>query len=699
MSPEQVLACVQTEIDAAKNYSLEQIGYERAYTYDRYYGRPLGDEVPGQSAVCSQEVSESIDSATPQLTEMFISSDRAVEFVPRRADAVELAEQATDTCNYVFYSQNNGYKLVHDCIKDGLLQKTGGFCWYWEPPRLTAESYKGLSDAEMSILAMDPEAQITQHTAYADPNSPMQLQPGALPIQQGQLHDVTVTRKKGAGRVCIRTIAPEELLISPRSTGLDVYDMPFIAYAPLLTRSELIELGYPKAVIDDLTPGDDLLSTDPARIARIARLNSQTLQQVIKTDSEDHSTDRFRYYMTFIRIDEDGDGIAELRCICKVGTHILYDEPVDHIPISVWTPKIMPHEAVGISMADDVADQQVLATVLWRTALNSLYLSLMPRTYINELLMGESTLDDVLSVRAGGVVMGRGPMGEVVQPFSTPDVSQSAYQMIEYVKQEIESRTGLPRYIQGFDPDSLNQTKGGMQILQDNAQARLKMYARNFAELAFKPMFRGILYLLSKNQSQPLVLRLRNQFIPVDPRAWTTEYDMTVNVGLGSGGKEQQLVHLQALSQDVANVAQSPFGPRLIDEGKVFNLFKKKSELAGFKDASQFMNDPKTLPPPQPPPPQPPLPLQVQAMKEQGATQRKAMEIQADHGGDQMAAQTDLQKHAVKTQQDAQLAAWEAQIEAALEKFRAELKAAVDMRGHILQHHAAMSRPQPHGVQ
>jgi hypothetical protein len=218
----QILAILDTEIEAAKNYSLEQIGYERAYTYDRYYGRPLGDEQPGQSSVCSQEVSEAIDSAVPQLVEMFISSDRAVEFTPRRPDAVPLAEQATDSCNYVFYTQNNGYMLVHDALKDGLLQKTGAYCWYWEPPRLTAEDFEGLSDLELAILMRDPDVKITAHTArpkdQQDPEQgeateaqdPNQTMPAAAPGPMGMqgamgqppmpapmVHDVTVTRKKG----------------------------------------------------------------------------------------------------------------------------------------------------------------------------------------------------------------------------------------------------------------------------------------------------------------------------------------------------------------------------------------------------------------------------------------------------------------------------------------------------------------------
>jgi hypothetical protein len=217
---------------------------------------------------------------------------------------------------------------------------------------------------------------------------------------------------------------------------------------------------------------------------------------------------------------------------------------------------------------------------------------------------------------------------------------------LEYVKQEIESRTGIPRYIQGFDPDSMNQTKGGMQILQGNSQVRLKMYARNFAESCLKPLFRGILYLLAKNQSKPLLLRLRNTFTPIDPRAWSTEYDMTVNVGLGSGAKDQQLVHLQSLSQDLAMAGQSPFGGQLLDAKKVFNLFEAKAELAGFKDATKFMNNPDLHPPP--PPPGPPLPLQIEQAKAQAHMQVEGAKLQANQASEQARMQADMQIERVR---------------------------------------------------
>ncbi len=42
---------------------------------------------------------------------------------------------------------------------------------------------------------------------------------------------------------------------------------------------------------------------------------------------------------------------------------------------------------------------------------------------------------------------------------------------------------------------------------------------------------------------------MRGKFVAVDPREWNNEYDMTVNVGLGTGNREQQIQDLVMMSK------------------------------------------------------------------------------------------------------------------------------------------------------
>lgn len=136
---------------------------------------------------------------------------------------------------------------------------------------------------------------------------------------------------------------------------------------------------------------------------------------------------------------------------------------------------------------------------------------------------------------------------------------------------------------------------------------------------------------------------------------------MTVNVGLGLGSKDKQLMHLNGLSQDIGMALNSPFGQQLVDAKKLYNLTEKKAELAGFRDVTLFMNDPETQPPPQPPGPPP----EVQIAQ---------MEIQADQQKFQAQAQLDQQKAAQDQQAEAQKAAMEMQTQQQEIESRAQLE-------------------------
>jgi hypothetical protein len=673
LSDDELLQVLDNEIGLAKELIHNIVASERAYAYDLYYRKPLGNEVEGRSQVVTADVAMSIDTTLPALMEMFVASDRAVEFTPRKAEDVLGSEQATDLGNYVFYSQNRGYQLVYDVLWDGLVQKTGAFKWRWEKStQVVQEDYMGLNDQQFVMLQQDPEVEIVAYSQF-----PVQMPSG----DQALMHSVSVKKKKESGQVKITSIPVDELLLSPKARGYDLYDGPFVAHAPLLTRSELLELGVEAKVLDEIGEGDDDLEASEPMLNRNERLGIVTRDD----NSPDLSQRRYRYYECYLNVDFDGDGIAELRRVCKVGSTIVHNDPTEHIPMSYWTPKTMPHEPIGQSMADDTADIQLLNTTLWRQALDALYLTTAPRTIVDvEANSGLPTLDDVLTVRPGGVIRARqGTVTPYLQQFDLAAISN----MIEFNRQEGEQRTGAFRYGEGLDPNAVNKTATVANLQSSSTQARRKIYARNFAEQALIPLFKGIMFLLSQNQTEALTIRLRNEFVPIDPRVWSTEYDMSVNVGLGTGTKEQQFGVLSQLEMAQSAIAQSPYA-RLITEKNVFNLQKKKVDLAGYKDPEQFFSDPDKLGPPEPPPPPPEIQkaqMQIQAdqEKQQAEMQMEGQQMQQEH---QMKQQEMLMEMALKKM--------EMMMEAQLEKMKIELQAGVQERVGMANAAANAQRPQ-----
>jgi hypothetical protein len=666
-----------------------RIAYERALAYDYYYGREFGNEVDGRSRVVSADVAQAVDSAVPAIMEIFVSGDKAVEFTPRNSEDVASAEQATISANYVFFTQNNGYALAHDFIKDGLLQKTGVFKWKWDTSVTMAEKrLQGLTDEELQIVSQSPDVEIIEHSEYPDPVGQGAQQPQPL------LHDVTVRQKKEAGKVRISVPPPEEIKISPDAMTLDVMDMPFIAHTPLLSASDLIEMGYDKAVIATLPKGDD----DAAEQERVARSTRNDAN--VQLEDKDQHGDYYRYNECYIRLDEDGDGIAELRKVCMVGNVVLHDEPTDHIPLAIWTPKVMPHEVIGVSLADDVMDLQLLKSQVWRMTMDSWYQSVFPRMFVQ----GDVNMDDVLTLKPGGAI--RGEMGSSLTPITVPFVGATGFQMLEYTDQEKDARVGFSALGPGLDPDSINKTATYVREMTNQTNARAKLIARNAAEFGFKPLFRGIMYLLSKHQQKPLMVRLTNKFVPVDPETWSKEYDMSCNVGLGMGSKDQQLMHLQALGADLQAVSQTPFAPLLLTAQKVFNYIEKKANLMGFKDATEFVNNPvgPDGQPLQPPPPGKPEAVQVAEVKGQIDLQKAQMDSQLTLQTEQAKMRHDQQREAAQAQADMTVAQHDAEMKAQLERykidkqmeleqFKAQLMADVELQKAAMMAQRPESRP------
>lgn len=686
MDDKAIAKAVEAELARSESFMDSRIARERAMAYDYYYGREFGNEIDGRSRVVSADVAQAVDAALPQLLEIFVAGDKAVEFAPRNQEDVESAEQATISANYVFFTQNNGYALAQDFLKDGLLQKTGAFHWEWDQRQtMTEKQFRGLDSAAFQMLGQAPDWEIVEHSEY--PQAPV----GAMPAPQvpgmpqpplQMLHDVKVRIKKEAGKVRVSVPPPEEIMISPDAMTLEVMDMPFIAHCPLLTRSALIEMGYDAAIVDTLPRGDDDTNQEE-RIARADRTDSAA--RLLDDDIDGEPL--YRYDKCWLRLDLDGDGVAELVKVCKVGTVILDKEPTDHIPLAVWTPKVMPHEVIGISLADDVMDLQLLKSTIWRQVMDNLYLSNAPRLFVQ----GDVNMDDVLTVKPGGVI--RGDANSNLTPITVPFTAAAGFQMLEYTDQEKDSRIGFSDLSPGLDPGSINKTATFVRESTNQTDSRKKIIARNAAEYGFKPLFKGILYLLAKHQQEELMVRLNNKFVPVDPETWNKEYDMTCNVGLGVGSKEQQLMQLQAMGMDLQAIAQSPFASILLDPQKVFNYFEKKANLAGFKDATTFLNnpvDPNTGQPLQPPPPPEPESVQVAKIKAQADGQNaqaklqqdgQAMQakLQADAQTASMKLQADQQREVAQAQADMAVAERDAQLKAELERFKIEKQAELEM--------------------
>lgn len=645
----ELLAAIGAAEESAIGATRGGITTDRADAIDRYLGKTYGDEKPGESQVISRDVADVVEGVTANVLKPFVGGDQVVQFDPRGPEDEEAAKQETDYVNFVVLERNNGFLTLSTAVKDALLLRNGYAIGEWTVRQdVISETYEGLTEEQLAMLDQDDDVEIVAHTEYQDEQAAqqiaMQMQQAMMQAQQtGQpppqppevpfLHDVTLRRSRPTEYVKVEPVPPDELLISQQLRTPSLQDADFVQRRQMVTISALREAGY--KVADDISDDDDGESTEDYSRERNGEFY----------DKDDPTSDPSRRLVmlkkSWLRIDRDGDGIAELRHVCQVGLNLLLDEEASIIPVACFAGITFPHKHLGVSVYDLVRDVAQIKTALLRQFLNNKYLANNARVAVN---VNNTNLDDLLTSRTNGVIRVDGMPGDNVMPILTPDTGPSALQGLEYLDTVRENRTGYTRNTAGLESDALtNTTATGMAMQMTQSQLRLEMIARTIAETGVRDLFRIVHALTLQHSTREEKVRLRNKWVEVNPREWARRTDLSITVGLGNASQQQMVGNLMMLGQ--AQQQAMPLG--LAGPVEVFNTLRKLPTAMGFKNSEEFFSppqkDPQTGQIKTPPPPKDPA-VQVAEIKAQSDAQAKQMEMQAKQGELQATLQADVQK-------------------------------------------------------
>lgn len=546
---------------------------DRYNALNAYFGRPLGNEVPDRSQVVIPELRDTVEWILPQLMRMFASGNPC-QFDPESQGDMEQAELESQAVNYMFMKRNPGFMVLYDFFKDALLLRNGYINTYWDTEtKVSVERYSGLSEQELAMLMQsEDEIEILEQD-----EKPIVI-PG-MPPQSS--FDVKLRRTREQGYVKVECIPPEEILVSPQARlGLD--DCPFIEHRRDVARTELVEMGYPRDEIDQIT------MARPNWLNLVSLARDEVTDQLGEEEPADPASQLVRLRVVHIRIDFDGDGVAELRRVLVAGDKILDNDEVEEVSISYCSPMRMPHRHVGISYYDLLYDLQVIKTTLWRQGLDNLYVSNNQRMAVNSETVN---LQDLMTSRPGGIVRVSGPPGNDIMPLTqSTNLMQQIVPALAYCDEQREMRTGIGKDTMGVNADALQDvTRGGQLAAMSAAALKVELVARLLAE-GVKDVFRKIHALMVRHQDKPLMLQLTGQWVEVDPAQWRERTQVSINVGLGSGNREEARANMQMLAQMQQQIGQ--FG--LIGPKQAYETFKVGCHLLGYENPSQFAMDPSS---------------------------------------------------------------------------------------------------------
>lgn len=559
-------------IEEAKSFAAGDSAKARETATNYYHGKPYGDEKIGRSSIVSREVAEVVESVLPMLLEPLAAADDLASFQPQGPEDEAAAEQATEYVNWIFRRDNTAFDILYDTLKDGLLNRLGVVKVTWRVEKDADETaFEGLDDAGLGQLLSDGDVKVVQHTVRQGPDGQ-------------QLHDVRIRRTRAVGRVVVEAIPPSEFLYSPAARSMD--DSYLKAHRVTRTVGELLAEGYDKALLDSLPDddGDDLAASSA---------------DFAKSSTDDGVNRRVTITECYLRIDVDGDGLAERRRIVVAGAErggatILSNEPCADVPFAAWSPIRAPHQLEGFSLAEFVLDLQRIKSWVMRGVLDSVNLTNNPRIGA---LVGQVELDDLLTARPGGVVRMNRP--DAVVPIQHQFIGAQTLPVLGMVDGMIERRSGVSQAMQGLDMDALakgaGRTATGAAALMGASQQRVALILRLYAERLLSRMYRLILRCVIRHQDAARVVRLRGSWTPVDPRPWNADMDLSVGVGIGLGDKTQRIAVLQDVLTAQKEALQAGGLGGMVGPQQIYATLKRLAELGGLKNADAYFQPPQPM--------------------------------------------------------------------------------------------------------
>ena len=666
MDEEEFKGYVAKLLDDAIQYC-DELSQERVISSKYYSGHFPEQDDEGRSGATSYDVRDTINAILPSLLRVFFGGKKIMQFTPKGPEDIQMAEQCSSYINNLILEQQpNFFTTLMTVFKDALIRRTGVLKYWWEETEtVNTSKFTGLDEQQAEILAGEEDVEEVEMESSGQT-------PEGVP-----LYDVSLKRRIKEGQIRIEALPPEEFLISRVAKTVDSADI--VSHRSYKTISELVSMGYDREEIEEHSGIEEGFSNNEEFVNRHA--DNATRHQ----NNMEPASRKVLYCESFVRIDRDNDNFSELLKVCTIGSshNIVNVMPCDYIPFVSFTPDPTPHSWDGASITDIVADIQRIKSAILRNVMDSLVMAVSPRMVVQE---GQVNMKDVLNTEVGSIIRARGGPASVTQ-LDTPFLGQPALGVMAMLDEIKASRTGITKISQGLDVESLTSTaRVGIDASIKSAQAHIELIARIFAETSLKPLYKGILHLVVKYQDRQKMARLNNQWVPIDPRYWDSDMDITVDIPLGAGNDMEKMQFLSTIAQKQETMLQQ-FGPEnpIVSLKNYHSTLSRMIELAGFQDPSVFFGDPAQY---QAPPPEPPQPtpeeqyIQIQGQKAQADAQNDAAKLELER--EKMIRLDDREKDRIESQAQLSIMEMEAKYNTTIDA--ASLKANLEKdREHMRQ--------------
>jgi hypothetical protein len=635
MTETEINGIVREALMDAVDFVESEIAPDRIRSQRYFDGEVDIGEEEGRSTVVATKVRDTVRAIKPSLMRVFLSTDRAVEYVPAGPEDVQFAEMATKYMQYKF-NELGGYRIINDAFHDALVKKVGVVKAYWDTyTDQEIYEYNALNDQEYSVIVNEDGVDVLEHSVTQS----IEIDPMGMQVEMPR-HDLKISRSTERGDMCIESVPPEEFFVDRGAKRIE--DSYVVAHRTQMRVSDVVAMGFDFEEVSELTGLSTADTT--ANEEEFERRGYDTAYS--QENVQDPSMRLVAITEAYMKIDVDGTGVAQMqRCIMGGDDYqLLSVEPCSEVPFAVFEIDPEPHTFFGRSIADLLMNEQDASTMMLRGVLDNVALTNSPQ---REIVDGQVNIDDLLNNEIGGIVRTKAP--GMIRDMAVPFVAGQTLVAIQYMDAEIESKTGVTKASSGLNPDAMQSTTAAaVNATIQAAAGQVEVMARNLAEGGMRRLFKLMLKLMVENVDEAVMMRMAGgQYQPVDPRYWNAKMDVTANVGLGTGREDQRSAALAQALQLQMQVYQG-YGPGngLVTMTNIRNTLADMLAVQGVRNADRYFA---------------PMDAQREQMLQQQAQQQQQQppvdqQAQAIIQAEQIKAQANKEVQMLKLQIDAQKA-------------------------------------------
>jgi len=593
---------------------------QREAAINYYTQQPKGNLRPvGVSKVVTSDTMEIVDSYLAVISELMLSNQKIAKFNPSDPSQTVAAGLASELTNHCIFSKNNGWVELNTWIKAALLFKNSIIRWRWEEQSDTkVEEYENISIAEIDALLSEGDSEIIE----------MRVGEGVNPETGQETYEyVSIRKEVDKSKIALENIPPESFMINRGATS--IANASFVGVQTEMTLSELREMGFD--VDDDIAEGTEAsnFSFDYESSVR------QSINEVEQNFHEDFMGIANREVIvteSWIKIDRDGDGVAELKRFITVGDEVLLEEYADSIPLAALNPIEIPYAFHGMSIADATKSATEIKTTITRGMIENVYLSNYGRV-----LADPNTVDfrALQSPEPHQIIPTNGSPMSSVHTLVPAQLAPSTFSLLEFMNTEKEMATGMTRAAQGVNEklfDSGNSA-GKIAMVEQAAQKRIAYVARRFAETGFKDLCKGVYNLILENSESILK---DYSYYNITPESLMPLESLTVDIDVGANSSANTQENMMMMAQQVMPMLyQSPESKGIINPKAPFTIARQLLESMGIDNWVDFLIDPDT---------------------EQGKQQAQAVMQEAKKGQEAQAQEQQVEQQKIMLQLQKQMA-------------------------------------------